>query len=90
MGKDIMSRSLLPVEVAEEMLKLVQEGKFVGGTVYSTESSRSFYVVPEWNIEPTPFVEVMDKVMHDMSGQVPAMFQETRDKLDKERGVAWP
>ncbi|KAK3710342.1 hypothetical protein LTR37_010408 [Vermiconidia calcicola] len=81
-------QSLAPDDVAKAMVDLVQEGKYVGGTVLEImqNDGPKTRVVPEWNIDP-PQGGTTTKIDPN-SNEVPKTFREMKEIMDKERGSA--
>jgi hypothetical protein len=79
--------ALTPDEVAKAMIDLVQEGKYVGGTVLEImpNNGPKTRVVPEWNIDP-PQGGSLTKTDPN-SKEIPAPFKEAKEAMDRERGA---
>ena len=80
--------SLAPDDVAKAMIDLVQEGKYVGGTVLEImpNNGPKTRVVPEWNIDP-PQGGSTTKIDPN-SDEIPGAFMEMKEAMDKDRGSA--
>ena len=80
--------ALQPDDVAKAMVDLVQEGKYVGGTVLEImpNDGPKTRVVPEWNIDPPQGGSVTK--IDPNSDEIPQAFREMKEAMDRERGTA--
>ena len=79
--------SLSPDDVAKEMINLVQDGKYGGGTVLEImpNNGPKTRVVPEWNIAKP---EGGTTTAASAPGEIPRAHREAKDIMDKIRGTA--
>lgn len=74
-------------DVAKEMINLVQDGKYGGGTVLEImpNNGPKTRVVPEWNIDKP---QGGTTTAAGAPGEIPKPHKEAKDLMDKLRGTA--
>lgn len=79
--------SLTPDDVAKEMINLVQEGKYGGGTALEImpNNGPKTRVIPEWNISKP---EGGTTTAASASGEIPRAHREAKEIMDRIRGTA--
>ncbi|KAK3717568.1 hypothetical protein LTR37_005634 [Vermiconidia calcicola] len=75
-------------DVAEAMIDLVQDGKYVGGTLLEImpNNGAKTRVIPEWNIDPPQGGSLTNADPN--STEIPAAFREMKSVMDRERGTS--
>lgn len=80
--------ALAPDDVAKEMINLVQDGKYGGGTLMEImpNNGPKTRIVPEWNID-RPKGSSSSTASFDPN-EVPKAFRPMKEVMDRERGSA--
>ena len=92
--RETMQANLLtamkPDDVARVMLSLVEEGKYLGGTVYELSSLEEGRVMPLWGAEPSKTAVGMAQAHSPEYVEHVPFFQKLRERMVEERKVEWP
>ncbi|KAI9727257.1 MAG: hypothetical protein M1828_006876 [Chrysothrix sp. TS-e1954] len=86
----LLPNAMKPIDVAAVMLMLVEEGRFLGGTVYELPSKEEGRVVPPWGAEPSKTAIGMMKLQQAEEHDNAPLFQKMRERVSKERISPWP
>jgi hypothetical protein len=85
--------ALSPLDVAERMIELCQQAKYVGGTILETAIGGT-RVIPEWNIDPpklwadpTKNEKIVEQDGKVSAEKIDGDYSHIGEKLKKERGV---